>query len=258
VWERQRRAAALQGLWTLVPAVLVLAVLLGCVAAAAEVLQREYEGLTVWLDCARRGVVRFRYNAQRDQGDLPRRTSFSLDPDVPARCQQTSTASYKHPDERYDRGHLVPANHLDDSRTAIRQSNHMTNILPQAANIHRGAWLATEEIIECYRDIDELLVLGGVIWGDHPDDDDFVGSHGVKTPDAFWKLVIRGSPGKERVIAWIVPNTTEATRKRLDQYLVSVEEFERRTGETFPEVPAFARAEQPEVSWLIPRGCEKG
>ena len=39
----------------------------------------------------------------------------------------------------------------------------MTNILPQAANMNRGAWLLTEEITECYRDIDELLVIGGVI-----------------------------------------------------------------------------------------------
>ena len=130
----------------------------------------------------------------------------------------------------------------------------MTNILPQAANMNRGAWLLTEEIVECYRDIDELMVIGGVIWGDNPDDDYFVKSHGVKTPDAFWKLIIRG---KDRVIAWIVPNSKEATKKRLDQYLVSVEELEQRTGETFPEVPQFRRSEKPEVSWIIPIGCDK-
>ncbi|HIG39559.1 MAG TPA: hypothetical protein EYQ14_03340, partial [Gammaproteobacteria bacterium] len=41
--------------------------------------------------------------------------------------------------QRYDRGHLVPANHLDYSKKAIKQSNYMTNILPQAANMNRGA-----------------------------------------------------------------------------------------------------------------------
>jgi endonuclease G len=121
----------------------------------------------------------------------------------------------------------------------------MINILPQAANMNRGAWLLTEEIIECYRDINELLVLGGVIWGNNPEDDHYVQSHGVKTPDAFWKLIVRG---KDRVIAWIVPNSKDATKKRLDQYLVSVEELEQRTGETFPEVPQFRRPEKPEVS----------
>jgi endonuclease G, mitochondrial len=81
-----------------------------------------------------------------------------------------------------------------------------------------------------------LLVLGGVIWGTNTADDYFVGKHGVATPDAFWKLIIRG---KDRVMAWIIPNTRAATKKRLDHYLVSVEEIERQTGETFPEVPGF-------------------
>jgi endonuclease G, mitochondrial len=93
--------------------------------------------------------------------------------------------TYKQKGQRYDRGHLVPANHLDYSKVAIRQSNFMTNILPQAANMNRGAWLLTEEITECYRDIDELLIIGGVLWGDNLNDDFFTESHGVKTPDAF-------------------------------------------------------------------------
>jgi endonuclease G len=237
-------------------------VLLGCLfllvalsTAAAEVKRLDYEGFTIWLDCDKRGAVKFRYNAQRDQGEFKRHTTFYLDPDVPKRCQQTSTAAYTHPDERYDRGHLVPANHLDNSSTAMKQSNYMVNILPQAANLNRGAWLHTEEITECYRDIDELLVIGGVIWGDDATDDYFVQSHGVATPSAFWKLIIRGT---DRVIAWVVPNTKEATYKRLDRYLVTVEELEQRTGERFPEVPEFARSEKPEVSWIIPIGCNKG
>ena len=68
----------------------------------------------------------------------------------------------------------------------------MTNILPQAANMNRGAWLLTEEIVECYRDLEPLDVWGGVIWGDNPVDDHFIESHSVKTPDAFWKIIIRG------------------------------------------------------------------
>jgi endonuclease G len=234
--------------------VMILIVLGQLSPAAAEVLRLDYEGFSIWLDCDRRGAVKFRYNAQRDQGDFKRLKSFFLDPNVPKRCQQTSTGSYKHLSERYDRGHLVPANHLDNTQTAIKQSNYMTNVLPQAANMNRGAWLRTEEITECYRDIDELLVIGGVIWGDNAQDDHFLGSHGVATPDAFWKFIIRG---QDRVIAWIVPNTQAATRKRLDQYLVTVEELEQRTGERFPEAPAYTRSEKPEVSWMIPIGCDK-
>jgi DNA/RNA endonuclease G (NUC1) len=50
----------------------------------------------------------------------------------------------------------------------------------------------------------------------------FVQSHGVKTPDAFWKAVVRGSGEDKRAIAWIVP---DATRKNLDRYLVSIDEL---------------------------------
>ena len=68
----------------------------GCFPAVADVLRVDYEGFILWLDCARRGVVRFRYNAQRDQGDLARHTACSLDPHVPKLCQQTSAAPYHH------------------------------------------------------------------------------------------------------------------------------------------------------------------
>ncbi len=219
-----------------------------------KLLQLDYEGFTIWLDCEKRGAVKFRYNAQRDTGNAKRSAKFFLDPKVPAECQQTSAKAYGF---EYDRGHLVPANHLDASPAAIKATNTMTNILPQAANMNRGAWLLTEEIIECYRDIDELLVIGGVIWGDTPLDDYFVKSHGIKTPDAFWKVIIRGTGQDERVIAWIVPNAKDATKKHLDRYLVSIDQLEREIGEKIP-VADYAKHDKPANSWMIPRGCDKG
>nr|WP_305910381.1 DNA/RNA non-specific endonuclease [Methylomarinum sp. Ch1-1]MDP4523138.1 DNA/RNA non-specific endonuclease [Methylomarinum sp. Ch1-1] len=214
-------------------------------------------GLRRLYDLARlrkKGAVKFRYNAQHDAGSHKRSSRFFLDPSVPVECQQTSARAYG---KRYDRGHLVPANHLDHSKTAIKQSNTMTNILPQAANMNRGAWLMTEEIVECYRDIDELLVIGGVIWGDNPADDYFIQSHGVRTPAAFWKVIVRGGGQNERAIAWIMPNSQEAKRGQLDRYLVSVDEIERATGETIP-VADYAKHDRPSRSWMIPRGCNKG
>jgi hypothetical protein len=54
-------------------------VLLGCLflltllsPVASEVMRRDYEGFTIWLDCDKRGAVKFRYNAQRDQGEFQR------------------------------------------------------------------------------------------------------------------------------------------------------------------------------------------
>jgi endonuclease G len=218
-----------------------------------QVLQLNYEGFTVWLDCTRRGAIRFQYTLTRDQGNQKRHSRFYLDPDVLPDCQQRSTDSYqKHTETRFDRGHLVPANHVDNSTEAIRQSNFMTNILPQASNMNRGAWLRTEEIAECYRDIEPVTVIGGPIWGDHPRND-FVDSHGVATPRAFWKVLTR----EDRAIAWLIPNTAEATREQLDNYLVSIAALEARTGEKIP-VEHWLKEETPEVSWIIPVGCDRG
>jgi endonuclease G len=224
------------------------------VTRLGNILKLDYPGFTVWLGCAQRGAIKFQYVAQRDNGNARRYDKFFLDPNVPADCQQTSAKAYGH---NYDRGHQVPANHLDASQEAIKATNTMTNILPQAANMNRGAWLQTEEIIECYRDIAELLVIGGVIWGNNPTNDYFIESHGVKTPDAYWKVVIRGTGQDERTIAWIVPNSQEATRKNLDQYLVSVDEIERVTGEKIP-VADYAKHDKSSQSWMIPHGCNKG
>ena len=219
-----------------------------------KILQLDYEGFTVWLDCEKRGAMKFQYNTQHDTGNEARSKDFRLDPNVPKECQQTSTKGYG---QGYDRGHQVPANHLDYSPIAIKQSNYITNILPQTSQMNRGAWLLTEQIIECYRDIDELLVIGGVIWGNNPDDDYFVQSHGIKTPDVFWKVVVRGSGEDERAIAWIVPNSTDATKKNLNRYLVSIDELELVTGELIP-VADYAKHDKPSQSWMIPSGCNKG
>jgi endonuclease G, mitochondrial len=222
-------------------------------AHASEIKRIDYEGFTVWVDCDKRGAVKFQYNAQHDTGSFKRHKSFHIDPNVSSSCQQISAKTYKQKGQRYDRGHLVPANHLDYSKVAIRQSNFMTNILPQAANMNRGAWLLTEEITECYRDIDELLVIGGVLWGNNPNDDFFTESHGIETPDAFWKVIIRD----DRAIAWIIPNSSDAKRNRLNDYIVTIQELELVTGESIP-VEDYLKHEKPEYSWVIPRGCNKG
>jgi endonuclease G len=113
-------------------ALVAILLLLGLLSpAAAGVLRLDDEGFAVWLDCERRSAVKFRYNAQRDHGNLERPSTFRRDPDAPERCKQTSTDAYQHPNPKYHRGHLVPANHLDYSETAMRQSHFMTNILPK-------------------------------------------------------------------------------------------------------------------------------
>ena len=53
-----------------------------------SVMQLEYEGFTVWVDCEKRGAVKFQYNAQRDTRNHKRSSDFFLDPNVSKECQQ--------------------------------------------------------------------------------------------------------------------------------------------------------------------------
>jgi DNA/RNA endonuclease G (NUC1) len=82
--------------------------------SATEVV--EYDGFKIWLDCSRRGPRRFSYLAEKDVGDLPRKKKFKFDKNVSRHCQQKSTAAYG---SQYDRGHMVPANHLDHLELGI-------------------------------------------------------------------------------------------------------------------------------------------
>ena len=102
-----------------------------------------------------------------------------------------------------------------------------------------------------------MLVIGGVIWGNNPDDDYFIHSHGIKTPDAFWKVIVRGSGQDEQVIAWVVPNSSYATKKRLDRYLVSIDELEAEIHEKI-WIADYAKQNISNVSWLIPYGFDRG
>lgn len=206
------------------------------VLAHSEVLRLDYSGFTIWLDCDKHAAVMFRYNAQRDMGDLPRKSSFKLDPDVPDTCQQRRGYSYKtaEGEMKYDRGHMVPANHLDHDPVGIEQSNYMTNILPQTRQLNRGAWYETEKIIECARDTEELLVVGGPIWYKNNSKDKskaiLQDSHAIQIPDAYWKVVI----GHKRHIAWIFPNDNSVKRGQLGQYAVSVADIEYVTHQSIP------------------------
>ena len=64
----------------------------------------------------------------------------------------------------HDRGHLVPANNFDNDKTTLKQTNYMVNIMPQAAQMNRGAWLKTEMMVECWRNVVPISVVGGAVY----------------------------------------------------------------------------------------------
>ncbi|MBI01136.1 MAG: DNA/RNA endonuclease [Chloroflexi bacterium] len=212
----------------------------------SEILEWDYEEFTLWLDCENRVAVRFSYQLGKDVGNQPRNNNYRLDknPALPEECQQKTNkvyTKYTHLNETYDRGHLVPFNHMDHSTSSSDETNYMTNILPQVANMNRGAWLRTEEITECYRDHFPLQIIGGAIWDKNSQ---YLDRHAIRVPQYFWKIIVRG----DEVIAWLIPNSKQATDARLDDYLVSVKEIEEKTN-NFIVVSDAMKRQKIEKSW---------
>lgn len=208
----------------------------------------DYGRMQLLIDCEKRSAIMFKYRVGADNGDIKRVDEFAHDPAVPRRCQQSSTWSYG---GGYDRGHLVPQNHLDDSLKAMVQSNYMTNILPQKAALNRGAWLATEEMIECHRDDQPITVLGGALW--LAEGKEFK-RHGVVAPSHFWKVMLKDS-GES--IAFLFPNTNKPKDKVVADYIVSIEDIESLAGKKLTSNRKMS-GQKSHAPWVRDKYCDKG
>ena len=210
----------------------------------AEERKVDYEGYTLWLDCEKRSAVRFEYTIGRDTGDEKRKgyKKYRLDPSL-GDCQQLSTKSYwKESNQTYQRGHLVAFNHLDYSPESASDANQMANILPQHKTLNQGAWKATEEITECFREFGVLRVTGGAIWDSEPS---ILVAHGVDVPDYFWKVIQK----EGGAIGWIIPNDNTATADALDSFIVSLKDIEDQIGVHFNG--SYDRSGRPDQSWNV-------
>jgi len=216
--------------------------------------RRDYSEFTCWLACSERATVMCHYFGFKDTGNAARPSSFSFDPQVSRDCQQKTTNSYASVYAGYDRGHMVANNHMDGSDVTSRESNHMTNIMPQTSIMNQQSFLAAEEIFECWRDIVNLRSAVGIIMGTNATNDHFVNSHGVRTPDWFWRFIQKETG---EVIAWIFPNDNTARKDKLNSYLTSISEIELRSGMVFTDFTNEQKEVAQTVSWAIPDNCDK-
>ncbi|GMH59070.1 hypothetical protein TL16_g02750 [Triparma laevis f. inornata] len=272
----------------------------------SDVTQLDYEFGTVWNDCTANGPVRFTYEAVCDGGCQKRAHSFRLSPKSyfpgeVSSCQQKNGKSYpkycldplkdgqpwslaglnsKKRKEQcskqvgHDRGHQIPANNFDHNKKVCAKTNYMTNIMPQADKMNRGAWLKTEMLGECWRQENPLTILGGGVfiqdvtttvpeWDGVDRTDWFVDTHYVKNPAYFWKIIVAEQTDKQPydVIAFWVPNHESATNKKIDDYVVSVSELEDKLAlwgapETFTLKNGFDKTIRP-WTWIDPKGCSR-
>lgn len=164
-----------------------------------------------------------------DQFVVDMRTVARIDPDIYNRSG-------------YDRGHLAP-NFAIATRyggQAQEETFRMSNIIPQKHALNAGPWKQLEQrIATSYPGrFGEVWVIAGPVFGERPEKL----RRRVAVPEACYMIIVDESEGRVRAAAFIFPQETPAEAP-LGNYLVSIDEIERRTGLDFlQELPDPAEA----------------
>ncbi len=140
----------------------------------------------------------------------------------------------------YDRGHMAPnyaiATHY--GREAQEETFRMSNVCPQKHGLNAGLWKELEQKIATNYPgrFGEVWVLAGPIFSNHP----VKLKRRVAIPDAFYMIIVDENDGRVRAESFIFPQ--DPVSNRLDGYLTTIAEIERRTGlDFFNELPAYAQ-----------------
>lgn len=221
-----------------------------------------YKNFTINYSCTRAGYNYVVYDTVPDSGNLPRYQPFHLEPRILTEGKmclpQRSTKTYKRPksDTQYDRGHGVHQNIWDHDKDTMKDTNYMSNIVPQERTQNRsGLWRTLEKRIECARDLKSssgqatsTSVFLGNVWGTDSSNDHFRLSHGVITPDFLWRVhVYPDRPGQ--AYAWLFPNNKEAKSSNESQFRVRLSDIVKRAEYDlhFPESWVDATDQDPHV-----------
>ena len=166
-------------------------------------------------------------------GSVERSDDFRPDSDIPQDCYAVRPNDYRR--TGYDRGHMTPSGDRtrrvkDNSATFV-----MTNIIPQSPANNREVWRELEEYSrKLVKEGKELYIVAG---GEGIEKQ--IADGKVTVPKYTWKVIlVLDRPGEEvtentTTIAVRIPNSEEVARTDWQDYIVSVDQIEKRTGYNF-------------------------
>ena len=166
-------------------------------------------------------------------GKVERSNDFRPDTKFPQDCYAVRPSDYR--GSGYDRGHLVPSGDrtrrkLDNSATFL-----MSNMIPQSPANNREVW---RELEEYSRDLVDqgkelYIVAGGSGTAEK------IAQSKIIVPKYIWKviLVLEGTDEEitentQTIAVWI-PNSEQVANTDWQDYIVSVDEIEKKTGYNF-------------------------
>ena len=148
---------------------------------------------------------------------------------------ETGSASWKnYKRSGYDKGHLCPAADRRFSRAAFDETFYTSNISPQLNDFNAGIWNTLEQKTRYWAaKYDGLYVITGGVLCENLES---IGNENVAVPDYFYKILLDKSRGEYKVIAFLLPH--EASEKPLYNFVVSIDDIEKRSGiDFFPNLP---------------------
>lgn len=161
-------------------------------------------------------------------GSLKRTDDFEPDTSLP-RAHQVTTNDYRR--SGYDRGHQVPAADMKWSPRAMADCFLMSNICPQTHGLNAGPWSKLEAACRRWanREGRVYIACGPIYRGSNQPS---IGQRvRVTVPDAFFKVVLCMTKGKEKAIGFVYDNRDG--KQDMSQAAMSVDEVEKITGFDF-------------------------
>lgn len=189
--------------------------------SAGEIVKHTYFTLAYSEENEQARWVYYELTPELINGIQTRTDDFRADPAV--KTGSASLNDYK--GSGYDRGHLCPAADMTLNRTSMSETFYLSNMTPQLAGFNRGIWSTLEDQVRKWAiEYSKLYIVTGPIFKDNIG---VIGEDRVTVPGYYYKVLFDG----KKMIGLILRN--ESSSKSLDQFVVTVDEIEQKTGIDF-------------------------
>lgn len=163
------------------------------------------------------------------------RRVWRADPDLPKDCTLTpSNYDGAYAAANYDRGHQAPLASFT-SNPDWENTNYLSNITPQKADLNRGAWLKLESAVrELAMQHSTVYVVTGPLYNDKVEMTPMPNAPEAKVPTDYYKVVAIKDMDHLEVAAFIMPQSA-ARSDDMCQYEVPLEKVQDESNLTiFP------------------------
>lgn len=188
-----------------------------------EIIQHTYYTLAYSEENEQVFWVYYQLTSNLINSSQPRTDDFREDPAVTT--GSATLEDYK--DSGYDRGHLCPAADMTLNKTSMSETFYLSNMSPQVPGFNRGKWSTLEDQVRTWAlAFDWLEVATGPIFEDNIGT---IGADKVTVPGYYYKVLY--SESKKIMLGLILPNASSS--KSLEQFVVTVDQIEQKTGINF-------------------------